>query len=165
MGAHRRRIIRQRSAANSRKRGGKSSDTASLDGDYDDGSSLGSWESAETAGSSAEHRADSRTSGLSRGTLIRHHSATNNGDSGADRGNNGRVRTTIGNTGDQPPAVLPPYHPDAECSEMMGYAGRLSSSHEVSYIRSVCANWRFIFISAVFFHGTCTMVTPYVFRL
>lgn len=136
MGAHRRHTIRQRSA-NSRKRGNKSSDSTSLDGGDDGGSSVGSWETADKPLGSAAHDQDTptRTRGLSRGTLIRHPSVTNKGGDGADRENHRRVgggRSFFEGTGDQPATVvLPRYHPDAECSETMGYAGRLSSAHEV----------------------------------
>lgn len=105
MGAHRRRILRQRGT---RKRHAKSPDTTSLEGDPDcgdDSSSLGSscWEEP------AQIR-------LSRGTLIRHHPVSCSSSDGTDNGNR---------------RMVPPYHPGAACAEMVGYAGRLSSSHEV----------------------------------
>lgn len=109
MGAHRRRILRQRGA---RKRHAKSPDTTSLEGDPadcgDDGSSLGSscWEEP------APRR-------HSRGTLIRHHPVPCSSSHGADNDNR---------------RMVPPYHPGAACAEMIGYAGRLSSSHEVRVI-------------------------------
>ncbi|CAB1110764.1 unnamed protein product [Ectocarpus sp. CCAP 1310/34] len=104
MGAHRRRILRQRGA---RKRHVKSPDTTSLEGDTDCGEdgSLGScWEEP------ASRR-------LSRGTLIRHHPVPCSSSHGTDNGNR---------------RMVPPYHSGAACAEMIGYARRLSPSHEAA---------------------------------
>ncbi|CAM9768164.1 unnamed protein product, partial [Ectocarpus sp. 13 AM-2016] len=106
MGAHRRRILRQRGA---RKRQVKSPDTTSLEGDPDcgeDGSSLGS--------SCSEEPASRR---LSRGTLIRHHPVPCSSSHSTDNGNR---------------RMVPPCHPGSACAEMIGYARRLSCSHEAA---------------------------------
>lgn len=118
MGAHRRRIIRQRSTANSRRRGAKSSDVSSLAGE-EDNSSCGSWPDADGTDRS------SRT--FTHGTLIRHTSVARGGGHWVGRGGSRGAGTTGCDTGDQPT-----YHPEAECSQRAGFVGSLSSSHEVS---------------------------------
>lgn len=125
MGAHRHRIIRQRS---SRRRGSiKFADSASSVGDDESCSTIGSV--ADTLSVSAPNGTDG--GGLTPGTLMRHPSASlSSGGSGMGRENS---RGRAGATSNAEEGVPPPpaYHPDADCSESIGFAGRLSSSHEV----------------------------------
>lgn len=123
MGAHRRRFIRQRNTAN-RRRGTKAPDVASLDSG--DGScSVGSWESAADA-YEARTASPSPRSDLAPGTLIRRPTVSS---SVGDKEGCDTVEASANGAEEKP--ELPSYHPDAGCTEMTGYAGKLSSSHEV----------------------------------
>jgi len=131
MGAHRHRIIRQRS---SRRRGSsKFSDSAS---------SVGDDESCSTSGSAADAFSgpNGKDGGLTPGTLMRHPSvSSSSGGSGKGGEDCGRAGATNegGDDGVPPLHGVPGYHPDAGRSERIGFAGRLSSSHEVPR----CTSW------------------------
>lgn len=102
MGAHRRRIIRQR-GTNSRRRGTKPADTSSSLGGDEDGSSIGSWETAETDASS----------GVPAVTTPKW------------------IGGASSSRGESAVTTPPLHHPEADCSETEGFLGNLSPSHEV----------------------------------
>lgn len=149
MGAHSRQIARGRNSNSGRRRGSTHWETASEGTNGGDDNTDGLSESGSFVDTLSEKQqqqtqpvvdatdfdygSGGNGDGFARGTLIRVPSLLGGSGSGDGGGVDGRDGPRTAESRGQAQRYLQyKYHPDVDLSEVMGYAGKLSSSHEVT---------------------------------